>query len=318
MIGTVVHRPKRKRIMVPNKLPIVSITFKDDLRLTFLQILSFDRLFDLGRLGTFFVVINDRTPEQIIDTKLTLQNWLDKPGIISNAMRQRIRILTWSDVFPSVDKAGKRDQQAIKLGVSRIVSEDFYLILDGKNHFVRPSSIFDFFQDGKPKLPLWGTVAGFWERCLIPSVEVMEVDDKFKSTMWPSVTPYIMYTKYAREVCQFLENKFSLPLPRLFNETGDATEFLMYYAHVAGRHGIDQYANAVQPNKTLFTVGPQDPAKVVELITTVRDDNIAMFGLHRNRIPKLDNEQKTLINSLWHRDLLQPWESSDWFMGLQL
>ncbi len=80
--------------MVPDKLPIVSITFKDDLRLTFLQILSFDRLFDLNRLGTFFVVINDRTPEQIIQTKSTLQSWLDEPGIISDAMKQQIRMIT--------------------------------------------------------------------------------------------------------------------------------------------------------------------------------------------------------------------------------
>lgn len=302
--------------MVPNKLPIVSITFKDDLRLTFLQILSFDRLFDLDRLGMYYVVINDRTPEQANETKSTLTNWLEAPGIVSDTMKTKIHIITWSDVFTSVAKAGKRDQQAIKLGVSRIIPDDFYLILDGKNHLVRPTNIFEFFQDGKPKLPLWGTVAGFWERCLIPSVDVMEVDDKFKSTMWPSVTPYIMYTEYAREVCQFLENKYSLPLPLLFNETGDATEFLMYYAHVAGRHGIDKYANAVQPNKTLFTVGPQDPAKVVELITDVRDNYVAMFGLHRNRIPKLDDEQKMLIHDLWHRDLLKPWESADWFMGL--
>lgn len=300
--------------MIPDKLPVVSITFQDDIRLTFLQIVSFDRLFEQNRLGTFYIVVNDRTPDAAEETKQALGSWIERSGMISESMRRRIQILGWADIFPSVSKVGKRDQQAIKLGVSRLINEDFYLILDGKNHFVRPSNIFDFFQEGKPKLPLWGTVAGFWERCLIPSVEVMEVDDRYKSNMWPSVTPYVMYTEYAREVCQFLENKYGLPLPLVFNETGDATEFLMYYAHVAGRHGIDTYANAVQPNKTLFTVGPRDPEKVVELITAVRDENIAMFGLHRNRVPKLDTEQRTLIDELWHRHLLHPWESSAWFM----
>ncbi|QYH19419.1 hypothetical protein JKI95_10015 [Corynebacterium aquatimens] len=303
--------------MLPDKLPVVSITFADDIRLTFLQILSFDRLFECDRLGAFRVVVNDRTPEQAQETKDTLNEWISLPNVLSESMRDKVSIIGWSDIFPSVGKVGKRDQQAIKLGASRIIDDEFYLILDGKNHFVRPSSVFDFFQEGKPKLPLWGTVAGFWERCLIPSVEVMEVDDKFKTTMWPSVTPYIMYTEYAQEVCQFLENKYSLPLPEVFEETGDATEFLMYYAHVAGRHGVENYYNAVQPNRTLFTVGPREPEKVVELINKVREDEVAMFGLHRNRVPNLLPDQIELIKDLWSRHLLRPWESAEWFMGAE-
>lgn len=300
--------------MVPNELPVVSITFRGDVRLTFLQILSFDRLFELNRLGTFYVVINDPSPEQALETRRILRGLLSANGIISDCMRDRLRIIDWNDVFPSVPKVGQRDQQAIKLGISRLITEEFFLVLDGKNHFVRPSNIFDFFESGNPKLPLTKKVEEFWKPCLYPSVDVMEADERFKSSMWPSVTPYVMYTKYAREVCQFLENKYCLPLPLVFNETGDATEFLMYYAYVADRYGTDGYADVPQPNKTLFTIAPRYPEQVEALIESVRDENISMFGLHRNRIPKLTGEQKSLIANLWYTSLLYPWESANWFM----
>lgn len=72
------------------KLPVVSITFQDDIRLTFLQIASFDRLFEKNRLGTFYIVIDDRAPDAAEQTKQTLGTWFESSGMISDSSTNAI------------------------------------------------------------------------------------------------------------------------------------------------------------------------------------------------------------------------------------
>ncbi|WP_229667411.1 hypothetical protein, partial [Micrococcus flavus] len=105
-----------------------------------------------------------------------------------------------------------------------------------------------------------------------------------------------------------LETPTRTPLPMLICEGP------LYYAHLVAEDKLGLYVDAPSPVRTLFTSWPQDPAAVLRMIAEATSGEVVMFGLHRNRLSQLTEEQRNAVTSMWHQDLLKPWEQGDWFM----
>lgn len=134
--------------------------------------------------------------------------------------------------------------------------------------------------------------------------------------MRPSITPYVMITNEVRTLIADLESRHGKRLPELFIEVQEATEFLLYYAHLS-RLDRDLYQVVPRaPANTLFTIWPQDSATVHLKIQECADGLVPVFGLHRARIKQLDGDQRHAIAAMWKKELLHQWEDPNWFLTL--
>ena len=291
-------------------ITLATVSFEGDLRLTLLQALSVDRLLDLDGLAEYIIVANGADNAM---WELDFRRHLH--GRISDELKSKLRIITPAEIPRGGNGSGWYGQQVIKLALSDIVKTDSYLMLDGKNHFIRPCSIQEFFQNGIPLSVLSDTPAR-WDKYLRASLEALDVfTDGRMAKMMPTTTPYLMRAKDAKGTIGRLEAKYEMPFDKAIRETHGATEFFLYYAYLLSSYEDVPYAFGPSPTRTLFTSWPEKHAVVLELIQEACDANVPMFGLHRNRLPQLSSIQRDAIKDLWRRHLLREWEDADWFLS---
>lgn len=289
---------------------LATVSFEGDLRLTVLQALSIDRLFELDGLAEFVIVANGSDNAA---WEADFRRHVD--GRISDELQSKLRILTPSDIPRGGNGSGWYGQQVIKLALADIMTTGTYLMLDGKNHFIRPSSVGDFFRDGVP-LTVFSPTPQRWEKYLRASLEALDAyTDERMQTMMPTTTPYLMQAKDAAGTMDRLEAKFDMPFDKAIRETHGATEFFLYFAFLLSTHKDIPYASGPSPTRTLYTSWPEAHSVALEMIEEAGERNVPMFGLHRNRLPQLSSIQSEAIKELWSRHLLKDWEDADWFLA---
>lgn len=293
-------------------MPLASIVFEGDLRLQILQLLSVDRLYDYSTTPEYTIVINS-VPSDLV--RRGIKDVIESK--ISDGLRQKISIIDFSELLPDSAPGGYYDQQALKLALAGYYSQRYdvkcYLMLDAKNHFVRPSNAEDFFNQGRPLSSRIET-STYWRNYVSNSIKALEIDAQFGRSMIPSITPYILYTDQVVELNNYLTNRYQTDLLTAVGETA-GTEFLLYYAQLLKSGAISRYDFGGVPARTLFTSWPQDAETVTNIIQSFSTEKICVFGLHRNRLPQLTDEQIQLIDDLWHQHLLNASEETDWFLN---
>lgn len=286
--------------------PIASIVFEGDYRLSILQAISIDRLYTIADLDEYTIILNGKDNgalRKAFDSDL-------KP-FVSAYFWSKTKFAEWGDLLGGARRVGYYDQQALKLSLGSYYDSELFLMLDAKNHFVRPSSPADFLVNGVPFAPLQKS-SDMWRPYVEKSFAAVDVEGGDVDVMMPSVTPYLMYSDEVRAVAEHLVEKFGADLPTAMAQAG-GTEFLMYYAHISSRRE-QLYVDRALPVRTLFTSWPQDPTVVFKLIDEMSEKEVPMFGLHRNRLPQLTEKQVQAITSLWRKYLLARWENPHWFL----
>ncbi|WJY90198.1 hypothetical protein CCONF_08415 [Corynebacterium confusum] len=304
----------RLRRMETAQIPIASIFYEKDFRLAILQALSIDRLFEKSGLCEYTVIANGSDDEALREQFLNALG-----NVVSSEFKSLVRVKTFSEILPGIDKTGYYDQQAIKLAISRYYKERFgeeapnYLMLDSKNHFVRPSSVEDFFHAGRP-VTARVAISPYWKKYVERSRLAVEIPESFfDNLMTPSITPCVFFTDVAVELVDFLEKKYETHLLRALSQSG-GTEFLLYVAWLEKQDQLGLYHRSALPVRTLFTQHPDSDSGVEKMLDELVEKGIPLFGLHRNRLPKLSEEHRQRISDIWGRSLLAPWEDSNWFL----
>lgn len=290
-------------------LPIASICFSADQRAQILQAISVDRLVDHTQISRYTIVVNDPNEQRIADL---LQKALESS--LSSSLTKKLEILRSEEVLGNKDRDSYYDQQAIKLLLADAFTEPAWLMLDAKNHVVHPIDLRLFFCGPDDKL-LMNTerTKPYWERYLKKSLSAVNATELAVPTEHlSSVTPIMMDRKIASELTTFVREKYGVPLPLALKRTG-GTEFLLYYAWILKNDYLGRFEKGPPPFRTLFTSWPQDPGMVEQFIKST-GANSPILGLHRNRVPQLTAGQLNLLSAKWHEHLLQPWESSEWFL----
>lgn len=293
-------------------MPLASIVFEGDLRLQILQLLSVDRLYDYSTAHEYTIVINSGPSDPV---RRGIQDVIESK--ISDGLRRKISIIDFSDLLPDSTPGGYYDQQALKLALANYYIQRYdaayYLMLDAKNHFVKPSNVEDFFNQGRPLSSRIET-SNYWRNYVSNSMKALQIDAQSGRNMLPSITPYVLYTDQVVELNNYLTNRYQSDLLTAVGETG-GTEFLLYYAQLLKSGAISRYDLGGVPARTLFTSWPQDAETVVNIIHSFFSESVCIFGLHRNRLPQLTDEQIELIDNLWHQHLLNADEDTDWFLS---
>ena len=289
---------------------LATITFEGDARLTLLQVLSVDRLFDPDSMNRYIIVLNGANNSH-------LKAWLlgRLRGVISSGLLEKIDFVEAREVIGAGTEIGWRDQQLIKLKVADLVATDHYLLLDGKNHFVHRATAGDFFVDGSPATNFTRTNDS-WLPFVRASLDVFGANDDLNAlTTPPTITPYVMIRAEVLALLARLESIYQVSASDAFDkELRRTTEFYLYYAHLVSTGRSYPYQRGPTRVTTLYTKWPQDPDVVMRLITSAHDLSRPVFGLHRLRIPQLNDHQRAAITELWLDELLETSDRPEWFL----
>lgn len=291
---------------------VLSIVHERDLRLGLLQLTSFDLLCDLDSLTRFTLVNNGgQGVREAVEAHLET---------LSPAFVERFTFIDAGDLSRA-RLTGWRGQQVVKLLFARRVTTSHYLVLDAKNHLVRPFSLDALHDEAgrartvrRPPTPL---LRPHLEASLSAFDLPTDVPDVFSSAM-PTVTPYTFDTAEVLALISALKERSGKNFTAAFRTTYPrATEFYLYYAWLLHRHGSINQHHHLAPDLciTLFTVWPQTDALLETAMARVRDEpTICFFGLHPNRLPRLDDLTTRLVTELWDAAGLTTEHPASWYL----
>jgi len=294
----------------------VSVTFRDDLNLIRLQARSIARFVDPALIDRYIIIVNhaasDPVHAQTREAVLAEMQGFKKP----------VLFMTQTDLIrPAKDEEGWRSQQVLKLMIARKLEGEAYILLDAKNHFVRPVGYSCFFPEGRAITRSYKPAPAlqkFFDR----TAAYYGLDPKMVAgDAMPATTPYILYTDWVRDLIDDIETheRCSLADFMLIKNTL-VTEFFLYYCFMRAKNlpVADRYIIKKRMVVSLFTRYPEDEETTNRLIESVRDENIKVFGLHRRRIAQLTENQRRMISSLWmHNGLIATHAEVDEFLNPQ-
>lgn len=192
-------------------------------------------------------------------------------------------------------------QQILKLAVADIVETAHYLILDAKNHFIKPVGSQQLFsQDGKP-FSHYVTHGGYLATCLKQSLEFLGVTDiDPEAPALPTVTPYMMITQTVKDLMTAIRDQGCDTLVDAFQRNSKITEFLLYYAYIASTTGVTaQYEMGPRPYATLFARYPDTPKAFAHVLQTAQNADVLSFAVHSRRFAQLSADECEQVIDIW-------------------
>jgi hypothetical protein len=191
-------------------------------------------------------------------------------------------------------------QQALKLAVARYGDSPFVLLLDAKNHFVRPVSVASFVgADGRAlsftgvagdKRGLW--IAGSFKLLGLPP-PAPDVPSP------PTVTPVVVPRAVLRGCLEAVERRVG-PVEAFFSRAkGDLSEFMLIYAYVTGHCGgwDAVFAPGLIPAATIHR--RSDAAAIERALARVEDGTAEILSVHNSRRAGLAPEHRRRIEAIW-------------------
>lgn len=276
------------------QIEVLTIAFELDVRLCQLQLTSFDRFFDLDTVAKYTVLVNggEEVLEQLREHALTL----------SAELRDKLVLLPTEELRKG-DFNSWRGQQLLKLIFARRVKTSHYLVVDAKMHLVKPASAEDWFDEHGRARTYFTPAGSLMGPMLKASYEVFGITDRDpEGIAMPTVTPYLLITSEVLAMIRAVTERSGVNFGRSFMRTYPKVgEFFLYYAHLIHTYGsVDHlYYDEPRPQVSLFTWWPPEPEIVHREIGRLADPEILFFGLHRNRLPQLDDSQSERIAQVW-------------------
>ncbi len=284
--------------MTNKQLDLVVVGFTGELKMLELQARSI-RLFAPDVFSHIIYVVNDqnfRAFEQFFEQKIVPELGPAAP---------RAQLMDGKNVAGGkLDRTDWRSQQSLKLLAARHVLSPQFLVLDSKNHFIRPVEITTFIAaDGRLKTHRYSFNEKFRSKfdnaCQYfgvagpgPDLEAM-----------PTATPFLMSTKAVCALISDVETREKKPFQVFFTESGNYTEFYFYFAYLLSKPGLlgALYVTRSRPQVTLFRSAAQDPKKLRELLPVLDRADVYCFGVHRAVFEAADAENQKSIADVWLR-----------------
>ncbi|MEQ1769196.1 MAG: DUF6492 family protein [Devosia sp.] len=181
----------------------------------------------------------------------------------------------------SLTGSGWHTQQVIKLEVARKISTPSYLVLDAKNHLVRPLDYVDLFApDGRIYASILGRTS-MEEYLKFSLVATGAVYDDDASTAFSCTTPSLLDTSIVMSLLAYLETNDVLPLSLIMRyPQQEATEFFLYFGHALATNTFDaRHTRRMKIDRTIW--GDSEAEDNVSLDQVSMDPTIKVMGLHR-------------------------------------
>lgn len=195
---------------------------------------------------------------------------------------------------------GNRSQQVLKLSIANYIEDEFFVILDSKNHAIRRLQTQDFIIDRKVKVheQYYGEGNPFyrWFNTAFKLVGLKLPPQHYVG--YQSTTPYPLITEVAR-ACLDRRNIFSnrnwaehILLPQ--DDPDSITEFALYSAMLVAKQATNRTVFVTPIYKTVFYETPFH-----EVVDAFPQPEILFFGIHRARMRVLSSEERHVIAQAW-------------------
>ncbi|MFE7845365.1 DUF6492 family protein [Microbacterium sp. NPDC057407] len=269
-------------------LTFVTITYRAEDTLLLLQARSL-ALFARPEDVASVIVVDNGTPALSTRAQRRLR---DAYGPLA----ARVRIIRRSDLGGDVASSGWMSQQVIKLTVNRVVPTPTYVLLDAKNHLIRPVGVGDFLSDdGRARTGFHS----YRSHPLLPRLErvltYLQLDPSAADHFPPTSTPFVMHRDVAAALIDDVETSSGRPFADEF-VSADLTEFPLYSAWLLRRDGgwDRTYVDAAIQAPTVWG-GAASRAGVTAAVEEAERWDAPAFGVHRRALHRLDDDGAALL-----------------------
>ncbi|MFC4346631.1 DUF6492 family protein [Kordiimonas lipolytica] len=285
--------------MNETRFDFVTVVFSADLRLLQLQARSLARFADPSNVGKIHVIVNDACFKSV--GRLFRRDVLPEYG----ALAPKVRLWDYRELWPGgTSKTGWRSQQAVKLLAANLVETENFVILDAKNHLIRPlTSDALITEDGRLRSHMYRIHPGFADHFRRACAYFGYEGEPDLTTGLPTSTPFLMKRDLAQALMAEIEAREHMPFPDYFMESRAFTEFYLYYAYILARLGdVSQlYQNRMSPTATLFVGLAGKLEESIELFKRFENPAVYCMGVHREVLLQADAGQIEMIKDLWAR-----------------
>ena len=217
------------------------------------------------------------------------------------ALAERVRILRPGDISPVPGAVGWRSQQVLKLAVAELITSDRYLVLDAKNHFVRPLHR-DVIEspDGRPRV----TAYSYETHRLRPDLEhvlrYLGLDPAgFVPHFTATVTPFVLDTAEVRAMMADLAQKSGRTFGSEF-VAQDLTEFFLYSGWiVAGGRPLAEFFDLQDVAAPVVWPKAANRAGIEAAVTADAERQTPFFAVHRRALAQIDPAGITVLAEFW-------------------
>lgn len=225
----------------------------------------------------------------------------------------KVKIIYRDNIFDKGQKSSWRNQQYFKLYISNYVESKYYVILDGKNHFIRKVNLDDFIKNTKPKLYLGnpGTMICYYRNCL----EYFNIKDPYNfsdgnitlnvdninNNKFLTTTPYIFITQQVIDMINYIESKEKKSFYNFFINNTKVTEFYLYSTYLIFSNNINKH-EIVQIDNFVITIFHNPNVnwnKYENKKHAITNPKVKVFGLHRLAVANMDNNYKENLLTLY-------------------
>ncbi|WP_374311526.1 DUF6492 family protein [Microbacterium sp.] len=267
----------------PRPLTFVTITYRAEDTLQLLQARSLG-LYARPEDVASVIVIDNGVPRMSRRTRRRLR---DAYGPLAD----RVRIVPRSELGNDVASSGWMSQQVMKLAAHSMVETPTYILLDAKNHLIRPVAVGDFLaEDGRARTGFHS----YRDHPLLPRVrrvlEYLDLDQSAVDRFPPTSTPFVMHREVAGSLVEDIERSSGRAFAAEFVRA-DLTEFPLYSAWLLRRDGgwDRTYVDDAIQSPTVWG-GGATRSGVDHAIEQARASDAPAFGVHRRALHRLDDE----------------------------
>ena len=267
-------------------LDFLTLVYNDkiEIELLKLQAMSF-KFIDAKLIGKIYIFYNDEGINKIEFIK----------EYYPKLLHSKIKIIYRDNISDRKEKSSWHSQQYWKLYISKFIDSEYYIILDGKNHFIRETKLEDFFKNNKPILYSGdpGEMIKYYHSCL----SYFKIQDPFNGKIkLLTTTPFILIKNQVIKLIKYIENKENMDFYDFFMKNqNNITEFYLYntyliYSFNINRHELIKTKKEI--NITIFHDPREKGNKYENKKQAITNKNVKIFGLHKAAVEKMDKTYK--------------------------
>jgi uncharacterized ubiquitin-like protein YukD len=208
-----------------------------------------------------------------------------------------VKVLHRDKFLTNTGTIGWKLQQSLKLMVSSMVHTPYYLLLDTKNHFIRKVNRSRLFI-GNKAISNKTIKSGLMFEWLKKSMAALNLDVDENEKSMPTITPYLVNTKIAIELMEYVGE----PIDKFLLKNNEVTEFFLYFAYLKKVNIVDKFYSFVNGFcATFFTKYPSTEEEINRVKNLIENKNVFCIGVHRNRFLSCPEHFKSYLFNLWEK-----------------
>lgn len=279
------------------KIDFVTVTYGMEIPLLRLQARSMRLFLDRGIVGSIVVVINEDDPGETRER--ILRDVLPEYGDLSGL----VRIVAVGDIFSDRTRAsGWKRQQTIKLMAATLPGEDHYVVLDSKNHFIKPVSLSRFISADGRMISMRHRSHGERHYRLVKVLEYFGAGNVLLNSLMPITTPFVLPRREVAEMIRYIEAREGVGFPAFFHSAGpDVTEFFLFYAYLIMRYGtVENLYLMGDPFVAILWEGTPVGIRLARTLDkALKDDSVYCLSLHVKRARVINTADASVLSQAW-------------------